>query len=376
MIFTPDQKKQIYDRGIIHTGNLYRMFRVMKKAMTGEAITIGFIGGSITAGSLSSTPETCYAYRVFTWWQQMFPMSSVRYINAGVGATTSQFGVARVEDDLFYANPDVIFVEFSVNDDTSELYRETYEGLIRRILVFSTEPALFLINNVSYDDGHNAQSIHNEIGMYYDLPIVSMKESLYVEILKGRLPVNFISPDYLHPNDLGHEIVAGVIINLLDQMHHKVIQNDDYGLLYIIPDKPITSNRYITSVQMNNKNSTPKLSGFHTDESVKEGNWDVFKNGWIGWKAGSSIRFEVEAKMISIQYCKYAKHPAPIARVIIDEDETNAAILDANFNETWGDCLYLQDIMIEEKPGKHVIDITILEGVEGKEFYLAAVITV
>ena len=27
---------------------------------------IGFIGGSITQGSLSTTPQTCYAYRVYT----------------------------------------------------------------------------------------------------------------------------------------------------------------------------------------------------------------------------------------------------------------------------------------------------------------------
>ena len=54
-------------RGVRNRGNLYRIERVMKKAMRGEDITVGFLGGSITQGCLSSSPETCYAYLVYRW---------------------------------------------------------------------------------------------------------------------------------------------------------------------------------------------------------------------------------------------------------------------------------------------------------------------
>ena len=67
----------------------------MRKAKSGEPITVGFLGGSITQGCLSSTPETCYAYLVYEWWKKQFPDTSVTYVNAGIGGTTSQFGVAR-----------------------------------------------------------------------------------------------------------------------------------------------------------------------------------------------------------------------------------------------------------------------------------------
>lgn len=39
-------------RGVRNRGNLYRIERVMKKAMRGEDITVGFLGGSITQGCL------------------------------------------------------------------------------------------------------------------------------------------------------------------------------------------------------------------------------------------------------------------------------------------------------------------------------------
>lgn len=71
-------------------------------------------------GCLATEPELCYAYRVYEWWQEKFPKTEVSYINAGIGATTSQFAAARVEKDLLDQKPDVVFVEFSVNDDANE----------------------------------------------------------------------------------------------------------------------------------------------------------------------------------------------------------------------------------------------------------------
>ena len=58
--------------GIVNCGNWYRIKKVMRKAKSGEPITVGFLGGSITQGCLSSTPETCYAYLVYEWWKNNF----------------------------------------------------------------------------------------------------------------------------------------------------------------------------------------------------------------------------------------------------------------------------------------------------------------
>lgn len=202
--------KEEFDRGIINVGNIVRIQKVMKRAISGEAIKVGFIGGSITAGAASSTPETCYAYQVYQWWKNKFPLSEVSYLNVGVGATTSKFGVARVEQDLLSFYPDMVFAEFSVNDTDNGLFMETFEGLIRKILLHSSEPALFIFNNVVYDNGNNAQRVHNKVGIYYELPIVSMKESIYTEIEKGTILNTDISADNLHPNDFGHSLVRGV----------------------------------------------------------------------------------------------------------------------------------------------------------------------
>lgn len=374
-LFQLQEWRKICDRGIINRGNLYRLKLVMEKARFGEAITIGFIGGSITAGALSSKPENCYAFLVYSWWKEHFPLSRVSYLNAGIGATTSQYGVARVEKDLLNLCPDIVIAEFSVNDGNEELYMETFEGLVRRILAHPKEPALLMFNNAFYDDGRNAEEIHNRVGRFYDLPIVSMKESIYNEIRKKNLDAALISPDNLHPNDLGHRMVAGVIILLLDRIYDLVIHDRIPDQSYRLPEKTLTKNRYFHAAVLNNADLSPGLCGFIKDETGKEGSWDVFKNGWMGRKSGSRISFEVRGSFLSVQYRKYAKHPAPVARLVIDHDTNHPVILDANFEEDWGDCLFLQDVMKESRPGKHELEITITTEAKGKDFYLASIIT-
>jgi lysophospholipase L1-like esterase len=312
---------------------------------------------------------------VFAWWKEHFPNCPVEYINAGVGATNSKFGVARVGEDVLIHRPDVIFVEFSVNDSDNELYEETFEGLIRKILLDPKEPALFMFNNVFYDDGRNAQQIHNRVGTYYSLPMVSMKESIYEEIRKGTISNQDVSSDNLHPNDFGHELVAGVINHLLDKIYSRVVEQENIIEEYSIPMKPLTANRYMSATRYSNRNTQPIFKGFHKDEVVKQGVWDVFRYGWSANKAGSSIHFEVEGSMIMAQFRKYALHPAPIAKLIIDGDEKKAIILDANFDETWGDCLYLQDLIMDLVPGRHTVEVRVEKEVTDKDFYLASIIT-
>jgi lysophospholipase L1-like esterase len=333
------------------------------------------IGGSITQGFSSSRPDTCYAYLIYQWWVDKFKKSNIIYVNAGIGATTSQFGIARVDSDLLSFKPDFVITEFSVNDNATGLYRETYEGLIRKILMASTETALLILNNVYYLDGVNAQSIHNEIGRAYDLTMVSIKDSLYPEVKAGRIPVREITPDDLHPNDLGHKLVAAIVINALEKIYTEVFEGN-IPAAYRMPEQTITRNRYFDSRRYNNKNTEAITNGFTADLVKQERITDIFRNGWKAGKVGASIHFEVTGGMISVQYCKTVKRTAPVAKSVIDGDEEHAIILDANFEETWGDCLYLQDLLVGGERKRHTLDITVisLDEASNLDFYLVSVI--
>ncbi len=367
--------KQYADKGIVGLGNLCRIAKVMKKAADGKDITVGMIGGSITQGSLSSSPETCYAYLVYRWWANKFKDSKVTYINAGIGATTSQFGVARAESDLLSYNPDFVIVEFSVNDKNRAPFQETYEGLIRKILMSLSEPAILILNSVQYDDGVSAQEIHNEIGRAYDLAMISMKDSLYAEVAAGRIVRGDITPDDLHPNDTGHKLVSEIVNYTLDKIYDEVFSGE-YQDSYRIQEQTVTPNRYMDSLRYDNRNIRPALKDFETDFTKQEQITDIFRNGWKAANKGASIHFEVKGTMISVQYRRTVKRTAPIAKAVIDGDESSAVILDGNFDETWGDCLYLTDLLTGGEDRLHTLDIEIIEADEagGIDFYLVSVI--
>ncbi|MDE5597723.1 MAG: SGNH/GDSL hydrolase family protein, partial [Lachnospiraceae bacterium] len=97
--------------------DITRLQNCMKRAENGEELTIGFLGGSITQGSVATTPEKTYAYRVFTWWEKTFPNAKFNYVNGGIGGTTSHYGVSRAVTDLLMYQPDFVVMDFSVNDE-------------------------------------------------------------------------------------------------------------------------------------------------------------------------------------------------------------------------------------------------------------------
>ncbi len=141
--------------------------------------------------------------------------------------------------------------------------------------------------------------------------------------------------------------------------------------------KPITPNRFEGAIRYKNLEITPVLKGFLKDNDEQYGITDIFKGGYIASKLGDSIELEFDCKTLSVQYRKTIHKPAPIAKAVLDGKEENAILLDANFNENWGDCLYLQDIIVSDVKRKHTLTITIIEADKRhkSEFYLASVIT-
>ena len=363
-------------KGLINKGNWYRIKECMKKAKQGDKLTVGFLGGSITQGSLSSTPETCYAYLVYDWWKNKFPQTEMIFINGGIGGTTSQFGVSRVKDHVLKYKPDFVLTEFAVNDDNTEFFMETYEGLVRKILSDECKPALMLMNNVKYDDGLNAEDMHLAIAKAYDVPMVSMKHTIWPEVESGRIPNREITPDDLHPNDAGHALVAEVITTFLEQVYADLDVQDAPAAYESALPAPITANAYQDSVRYQNYNAVVETEGFEADLQEQNHITEIFRHGWTAWKEGDKISFTISCSGVAVQYRKSVNQPTPIARVVVDGKEDEEMLLDGNFEETWGDCLYIDTVKRHMQPGEHRVEITIAKAHENDvvPFYLVSVI--
>lgn len=361
---------------------LRKLAACMEAASQGGELTIGFLGGSITQGSLASEHQNTYAYRVFCWWCESFPNAEFHYVNGGIGGTTSHFGAARAVEDVLMYQPDVVMVDFSVNDDPNVFFQETFEGVLRKILGWQSEPAALVLNNVFYDTGVNAQEYHNPVAEHYQVPFVSIRDSIYQEMKAGKYTREEMTPDGLHPNDLGHSLVAGEIIRLLEFIkgnRKEILQewkkNTLYGEGRGLPDA-FTANAYENAQRLTIRNALPGLYGFRADTGEKLGHLDHFKSGWMGRKEGDKIVFQVKGSCIAAQYRKTIQKPAPVARVVVDGREDQAVILDGNFEETWGDCLYLQPLLHHGEAKVHRVEIEIVESHKEDQvpFYLLSLI--
>ena len=360
--------------------NITRLKNLMKRAANGESLVIGFLGGSITQGSLSSTPKTCYAYLVYEWWKKSFPNAAFSFVNGGIGGTTSHYGGARAWKDVLCYRPDIVTVDFSVNDDANEFFEETYEGTLRRLLAAPSAPAVVVLNNVFYDTGKNAQDYHNRIADHYGIPHVSIKDTIFPDVESGKIVRADITPDNLHPNDKGHRLVADEICKLLDSIKEELEKEDTEGKIIETNDlaslpAPLTENAYEHSRLIQIQDNEAILDGFLVDPIEKKGMLDIFKNGWTAAHTNDKISFEIECSCLAVQYRKSVQQPVPKAKAVIDGDEEHAVILDGNFTEDWGDCLYLEPLLHHAEKKVHRIEITVTDAKDiVRPFYLVSLI--
>ena len=93
--------KEMIKNSLVNKGDVARIVEVIRKANSGQDISIAFLGGSITEGCNATSFEKCYASRVYSWFKEKFKNININYINAGGGATGSIIGVHRVQKEEY-----------------------------------------------------------------------------------------------------------------------------------------------------------------------------------------------------------------------------------------------------------------------------------
>ncbi|HRA88440.1 MAG TPA: SGNH/GDSL hydrolase family protein, partial [Planctomycetaceae bacterium] len=97
------------------------------KLDAGQPVKIAYLGGSITAAP---------GWRVQSreWFAQQYPNSKVEEVDAAIGGTGSDLGVFRLQNDVLRHHPDLMFVEFAVNDGgaSPEQIHKAMEGIVRQ----------------------------------------------------------------------------------------------------------------------------------------------------------------------------------------------------------------------------------------------------
>lgn len=224
--FQSQDYRKMLEKSLVQTGNNARLKKAIDKARRGEDTTIAFIGGSITQGAGAVPIHTeCYAYKAFRGFCELAGRGTeenIHYIKAGVGGTPSELGLVRYRRDVLRegeVQPDIVVVEFAVNDEGDETKGECYDSLVRKILNAENAPAVILLFAV-FDNDWNLQERLSPVGRAYQLPMVSTRDAVVGQFYRkpgmGRvISKNQFFYDCFHPTNLGHTIMADGLIHLM-----------------------------------------------------------------------------------------------------------------------------------------------------------------
>ncbi len=336
---------------------------VMRRAEKGEDITVALVGGSITMGTVSAGrrdgafPERQpYAAFFGSWWKKRFPHSRITVVNAGIGGTDSYLGVHRLNADVLQRKPDVVLVEFSVNDEATDFFRESYDCLVRHLLSAPSEPAVMLLF-MGQTSRVTAREIHAGVGAACRLPMVSCTDVFNAMMDGGVFSAEDLSGDVVHPSALGHAVTGEILWRFLNGVYARRNTAGEHG-----PFRNTGRDKYPGADILTNASAVPEKSGSFVPGSECE----FYPRGWTCPAGGEGITFRTRFRSLGILYLKTVDGQSGEYSVLVDGK--CAAVLDADFTGGWGNAITAREVFSGDGDGEHTV--ALCPRCEGKKFVL------
>ena len=334
---SPEEKihYDVVQRSFVQFGNTHRIEAKLAKAASGEKTTVAYIGGSITEG-IGGTPESCYAKLSYNYIAENYGTGdNVKYVNAGLSGTPSILGNLRAERDVLSQNADIVFVEFAVNDGGEQLYKESFESLVRTILAQENEPAVILLFTVT-EDGHTCQEHMKQIGEYYELPMISVPDAIQPEFEAGRMTWGDYSDDSSHPNTEGHALVAEFISNWFEMLKMRDAVEAEYKMKPIGKFGNAYDNAFMAEADYDNSNENITIGetgSFTLDGRSVAG---FTKGAWVYNGEGTDpLKMNIKGNSFFL-VCKRHNN-ASMGKFEVYINGAKAATIDTNQPDGWGD---------------------------------------
>lgn len=357
-VYTPE----MIARSLTAVGNTERIHQAIDKAQNGKDVTIVYLGGSITEGSAAQPQATkCYAYLSAQLFAEKFMLSKsqLHYRNAGISGTPSLLGVTRCQQDVLAHQPDIVFVEFAVNDGSDAQSRLFYESLVRKLVESEVEPAVILLFTLT-NEGYSAQTHMQQIGEHYSLGMVSVRDAIQPAIDQGQMQWNDYSADFAHPSTRGHAFIADLIGNYFDAAAQTP------ATPYAVPDKNKYGAPLAGLVNLRPDDSVIRSCGSF---SYGPARCYTYQNGWRHTASSGTadpMVLELTASHMTIAYKQEPRQT--MAAIEVRVDGKLRAVLNGYSPTAWGNVQTEMVFLGAKKP--HTIELRITDETRDKNFYI------
>ena len=192
-----------------------------------KELTVVYFGGSLTNG-YGCTDRNTYSWRARSgkWLKDAFPEAEITTVDTAIGESGTLLGTYRVQKDVIGSKPDLLFIEYAINDTYSGanatvagIRFETIVREVRKALPYCDIVTVITTDRTFANNSYQlllypTASGHCGIAEAYGLPVVNIGAGLVRNIAKIEKNTAWWSDsaiwdkyflDGVHPYDNGHE---------------------------------------------------------------------------------------------------------------------------------------------------------------------------
>lgn len=193
---------------------------VARKLQNGEAVSVVFLGGSVTQGG----GEDGYVAGVTRWLQTQYPKAKITGTNAGIGGTNSEYGKTRFDRDVLAFKPDLLVVEYAVNDP-GDMSRHM-ETIVRKTWMHNAQTDIVFMYHLdrkmlpTYAAGSWQENVmyHERVAEFYNIPIIGTGAFVAAKVNADAAKWEDLYVDNVHPKPAGYALYIEAITNALQPL--------------------------------------------------------------------------------------------------------------------------------------------------------------
>jgi acyl-CoA thioesterase I len=198
-----------------------QLLRTRQKLTGGDPLTMVFLGDSLTSGWMVNRGYLDFLRGMLA---ANYPAARITIINRGVPGDTARGGLQRLQRDVLAHEPDLVGVQFALNDAFTGCSPESYERTVSAIVArIRQECAAEVLLITSVLPGDIGASLEADV-FYRRLKDIASRESAAIALVDdywreriagGIDHTGLLQPDGVHPTEAGYRLMAEAVLRML-----------------------------------------------------------------------------------------------------------------------------------------------------------------
>lgn len=198
-----------------------KLDNTLSKLSTGDPLRIVAIGDSLTYGWMAARGYLDFLKELLA---VKYPRCVVAIINRAIPGDTAEGGLHRVAEHVLQSVPDLVLVQFALNDAFTgyapERFKNNIRGIIEAIRA-GTPSEILLLTSVALGTAEGNRFIEPyyaglaEIAAQQEIPLARVHSYWQKRIAEGVAFSSLVQDDGVHPTVSGYRLMAEAIMEKL-----------------------------------------------------------------------------------------------------------------------------------------------------------------